>query len=771
MLRIVVAAALVTALVAGFAGWQFYDSYRHGEGLRLVVESEQMLEGGRAGGDVLALQQLLAAESLGAPTAEAVANARRNVVKILENPPGEGIDAVTPVRSVAVSPDDGRIAWGSDDHTLRVWDTKGTAVRTMDIGDPRRVVSVAFSPELPDGAGGKLIATGSSDGIVQLWDAASGTPKGDPISIDPPAPGEPVVVSSVAFSPDGKAVAAGGSDGFVRLWDTASGKPVIAPRKASDVQGVRSVAFSVNGDRLVSGGDDGTVRLWNPRSGQPIGAPAMMPDESPVMSVAFSPPESFEATSGDRVAVGLFNGRIEVVDGSTLKSVSPGFVAHPDSVNSVAFSPGGSRIVSGGSDNTVRVWSAPFKPTLTDWIGRPIGGPLLGHHGAVLSVVFNADATRIVSGGQDGSVRVWDVVTGLPIPANQGEVRAVAFRPDGKLFASGGAVGTVKLWDAGAAVATGQLGVPVHDQQIDSVAFSPDGGRLVTGGPDGTLRLWDLTKPAPPGGVRQQADVVMPTDERIMSVAFSPPKEPGQRGGDLIVTGGFDGMLRVRDGRTLALISEAQRTGYQVWSVAFSPDGRQIVTGSGFDSASSEETNLIQLWKVNPLEKDGDPMKSSAVSNIYSVAFSPDGKRIASGSSDGTTRLWDVGTRRQIEPAMTGDQNAVMSVDFARNNRWIVAGAADGKVRLWDTTNLEPIGTPIVGHQNWARAVFSPDDKLILSGSADGNLHLWPAPQDLTTFICSKLTDNMSEQQWDEKVSTWIPYHKGCDTLPVSGAG
>jgi WD40 repeat protein len=163
-------------------------------------------------------------------------------------------------------------------------------------------------------------------------------------------------------------------------------------------------------------------------------------------------------------------------------------------------------------------------------------------------------------------------------------------------------------------------------------------------------------------------------------------------------------------------------------------------------------------------------MRSSSVSNIYSVAFSPDGNRIASGSSDGTTRLWDVGTRRQIEPAMTGDQNAVMSVDFARNNRWIVAGAADGKVRLWDTSNLEPIGTPIVGHQNWARAVFSPDDKLILSGSADGNLHLWPAPQDLTDFICSKLTDNMSEDQWDGKVSRWIPYHEGCRNLPVSGA-
>ncbi|MGV0790208.1 nSTAND1 domain-containing NTPase [Mycolicibacterium sp. XJ1819] len=762
MLRAVAAAAVVIALVAAFAGWQVWETFRHNQGLRLVVEAEQMLEGGRSGGDVLALQQLLAAESLGAPTAEAVANARRDLVSIMENPVRGGSEAVTPVRGVALSPKGDRIASASDDHSVRVWDMEsGALVHTLDIGDQGRAVSVAFNPEGPDQPGGNLIVTGSSDGILQVWDAESGNPVGARIA----AGG---VVSSVAFSPDGEMIAAGSGDGFVRIWETANGRPLIAPRKASDVQGVRSVAFSVKtGDRLVSGADDGTVRLWNPRTGESIGRPRMMGDQVPVMSVAFSPPENWETDSGDRVAVGLINGRIEVLDGASLESVRAPFVAHPDSVNSVAFSPGGSRIVSGGSDNTVRVWSSPFKPTVSDWIGRPIGGALLGHHGAVLSVTFNSDTTRIVSGGEDGSVRVWDAVTGLPIPANQGaEVRAVAFRPDGKLMASGGADGTVKLWDPGAAVATGQLGLPSDsDRQIDSVAFSPDGGRLVTGAFDGSLQLWDLTKPAPPGGVRGKPDVDVPTGARIMSVAFSPAGS-GRPGGELIATGGFDGSLRLWDGHTLGLISEAQSTGYQLWSVAFSPDGRQIASGSGFDSAYAE-TNLIQLWDVEPLTRDGDPMKSSSVSNIYSVAFSPDGKQLASGSSDGTTRLWDVETRQQVGPAMTGDQNAVMSVDFARHDPWIVAGAADGKVRLWNTADQEPIGTPIVGHQNWVRAVFSPDDKLILSGSADGNLHLWPAPQKLETFICEKLNSNMSAKQWDETVSSMIPYIKECPGLPV----
>ncbi|WP_445168505.1 nSTAND1 domain-containing NTPase [Mycolicibacterium sp. Dal123E01] len=747
ILRGVLAAAVVVALLAAFAGWQLYDSFRHNQGLRLVVEAEQMLRGGRTGGDVLALQTLLAAGSLKAPTAGAVANARRDEVRIMENPKTQGTEPITPVRGVAVSPEGREIASASDDHTVRVWDSgTGMLLRSLDVGDPDKAVSVAFS------ADGKLIVTGSSGGIVQVWDVNSGKPFGGRIA----AGG---VVSSVVFSPDGATIASASSDGYVRVWETVGGRPLANVRASQP--GFRSVAFSQDGGRLVSGDDDGYVRLWDPRTGKEIAVPRLMGDHITVMSVAFSPPD-FEGNTGDRVAAGLYDGRIQILNGATLDPVGQPFVAHPDIINSVAFSPGGSRIVSGGADNTVRVWNSPFKPTPQDPIGRPIGGPLIGHHGQVLSVSFNSDTTRIVSGGQDGSVRVWDAITALPMPANQGEVRTVAVRPDGKEMASGGTDGTIKLWNPATAAPTGQFGVssPGYEQTINSLAFSPDGGSVVAGGNSGVLQLWNLATPRKPDRTRDLPDVAVPTGARIMSVAYSPD-------GSRVVTGCFDGSLSLWDGHTLKLIARTKTDGYQLWSVAFSPDGRRIVTGSGFDSMMSE-ANLIQLWSVDPLTKDGDPMKSSGGANIYGVAFSPDGTRVASGDSDGTTRLWDVGTRHQVGPAMTGDQNAVTSVDFAHDHSWIVAGAGDGKVRLWNEGDFEPIGTPIEGHQNSVIAVFSPDDKWILSGSVDGNLHLWPASQDLTSFICDKLNSNMSEKQWDKTVSWWIPYRQGCPGLPIA---
>ena len=254
--RAIQVGAAVVALVAVIAALKVYSTFRHNEGLRLVSEAEQMLNGGRPGGDVRALQQLLAAKSLGASSAEAVTTSRRDVVKILENPPRPGQQGVTPVRSVAVSVDGRRIAWGSDDHTVRVWDTNTGSLRALDVGGEGKVWSVAFSP------GGVFVATGSDDGTVQVWDASSGAKVGKAMR-------QTGAVYSVAFSPyDGQRIATGSSGGAVRVWEWASGAEVVRQRSGDDQILVRSVAFSPGGDRMVSGDDYGTVRLWNARTGQ-----------------------------------------------------------------------------------------------------------------------------------------------------------------------------------------------------------------------------------------------------------------------------------------------------------------------------------------------------------------------------------------------------------------------------------------------------------------------------------------------------------------------
>ena len=763
---LVTAVIAILALIATLAGAGFVQARRaekEAVAQKLIAQSRDMLLNGA---DTQHLQLLLAGRRLTTqhddtqfyPMLVSSAGTR----KIIENPPGPNDKGLLPVQSVAVSPDGGRIASGSNHQTVRVWDANtGSRLHEFHVGDTGSVWSVAFSPA-PNGdriaAGGQQ---GEDDGTVQVFDVQSGNQVwAKPIP-------HAKMVNSVAFSRDGRWIATGSGDGAVRVWDAADGTKKVEMRPAGATL-VRSVAFSPAEDLVASGGDDSTVRLWD-MNGQLV---AQSPMITPVMSVAFS-------RKGDRLVVGWLDGTVEVLDGKSLQPQGDPFRAHPNTVRSVAFSPDpdGTRIVSGGDDNTVKVWDASSH--------QPNGNPLRGHRGTVSSVAFTTDGTRIMSGSFDGSVRVWDAVLGLPIPAGQGdEIRAVAFSPDKSrmVMASGGSDGTVKLWDAKTAAQIARLGEPSKDtnRAINGLAFDRDGGRIATAATDGRVSLWNVKD-------RRVVELPMidpPVGEprlpnpRVQSVAFN-------KDGTQIVAGGFDGMVRLWDAKSLKPLGamsahkvvDGQTVPYQVWSVAFSPDGRRVVSGSGFDTYNNQvgQNNLVQLWNVDPLAADGPPMEIEEIkqeSNVYAVGFNHDGSQIVSGSTDGTARVWDVATRKESRGPLIGDQNPIYSVVFAHDHQWIAAGTAGATVRLWDIVHRPPEGTALEGHQNWVHSVaFSPDDSLIVSGSADGNLRLWPALQDVGKDVCSKLTTNMSDKQWRDWVSSKEDYRAQlCDGLPPSAA-
>ncbi|KAH9487249.1 Vegetative incompatibility protein HET-E-1 [Psilocybe cubensis] len=199
----------------------------------------------------------------------------------------------------------------------------------------------------------------------------------------------------------------------------------------------------------------------------------------------------------------------------------------------------------------------------------------------------------------------------------------------------------------------------------------------------------------------------------INCVAFSPD-------GKHIVSGSNNRTLRLWDAETGEQIG-APLEGHEhwVWSVAFSPDGRHIVSGS--------LDKTLRLWDAQTREQIGAPLEGHQ-DWVWSVAFSPDGKHIVSGSRDSTLRLWNAETREQIGAPFEGHQSFVQSVAFSPNGRHIISSSDDKTLRLWDAETGKQIGAPFVGHQDSMQSVvFSPDGRCIVSGSYDQTLQMWDA--------------------------------------------
>ncbi|CAG7853008.1 WD repeat-containing protein 5B [Serendipita indica DSM 11827] len=457
-----------------------------------------------------------------------------------------------------------------------------------------------------------------------------------------------------------------------------------------------------------------------------------------VNSVAFSPDSS-------RIVSGSEDRKLRLWDADTGQPLGEPIRGHYGSVNAVAFSPDSSRIVSGSNDGSIRLWDAHT--------GKPSGTPIWGHEDIVLAVQFSPCGSQIVSSSRDHTIRVWDADTsqplGGPIRGHQDSVNAVEFSPDGSQIVSGSSDGTIRLWDAD----TDQpLGEPIrgHNNPVTAVAFSPDGLRVVSGSQDGTIRIWHADTGQPLGGQ------IRGHENSVNAVKFS-------RDGSQIVSCSHDEVIRIWDANT------GQQLGRSIWghaspvlTVAFSPDDSRIVSGAyertirlwdadtgqslgepirghqdsinaiefspdGSRIVSSSVDKTIRLWDTITGQPLGDPILGHTGS-VNTVALSPDGSRIVSGSEDMTLRLWDAGTGRPLGEPIRGHQGRVFTVGFSPDCFRILSGSEDMTLRLWDADTGQPLGVPIRGHQDSVRAVkFSPNGSLIVSGSNDATIRLWDA--------------------------------------------
>jgi len=277
------------------------------------------------------------------------------------------------VNSVAFSPDGKLIASGSEDNSIKLWNAKtGKSLRTLKKSWWRRennaaILSVAFSPD------GRSLVSGSEDNTIKVWDVKTG-------KVRKTLTGEDVWVNSVTFSPDGRSFASKGDK--IKLWDITTNKPLF------NLDGVRVVAFSPNGRMLASGGLNDSIRLWDLETGKVVHT--LHKHVNPIRSVAFSPDGSILASGSDDKTIKLWN----LKTGKELSTLE----GHRHSVGSLAFSPDGRVLASGSSDTTIKLWDISSSQELDT---------LYGHDCLVKSISFSPDGKTLVSASEDNTIKVW----------------------------------------------------------------------------------------------------------------------------------------------------------------------------------------------------------------------------------------------------------------------------------------------------------------------------------------------------------------------------
>ena len=601
------------------------------------------------------------------------------------------------VNSVAVSRDGRTLADGGLGGTVRLWDV-ADAARPRPLGQPLTsatafVDSVAFSPD------GHTLAGGGLGGTVWLWDVT------DPAHPRPLAQHRVGgAILSVAFSPDRRTLAVGGFGGTVWLWDVADpARPQpLGPPLPGGGGSIGSLAFSADGHTLADG--SGTIRLWDvadPAHPRLLGAP--LASGGAVLSVAFSP-------GGHTLASGGLDGTVwlwDVADPARPRPLGP-ILTGGVAVDSVAFSPDGHMLAGGGLDGVIRLWGVanPAHPSA-------LGQPLTSGGGGILSVAFSPDGRTLSSGGLGSTIRLWNlpqtVLTGGTIG-----IDSVVFSPYGHALASSGYGGMVRLWDVADPARPRPLGPTLAGGGVDIVAFSPDGRTLAGGGLDGTIRLWGVADLARPRLVGQS----LTRGGTVNSVAFSPD------GRTLASSKVTVQLWDVADPAHPRALGKPLIGGLLVDSVAFSPDGRTLASGN--------LDGTVSLWDVTD-PAHPRPLRAIQTGGVVvdSVAFSRDGRTLASGGFDGIVRLWDVADPAHpsaLGQPLTGGTAAVDSVAFSRDGRTLASGSLDGTVRLWDVADPahpSALGQPLTGGGAVDSVAFSPDGRTLASGSGDGTTRLW----------------------------------------------
>ncbi|MCI0554731.1 MAG: hypothetical protein L0287_27605, partial [Anaerolineae bacterium] len=453
---------------------------------------------------------------------------------------------------------------------------------------------------------GKRLITGSWDNTVKIRDAETGEMVLN-LTED--------VGFDGAYSPDGARFITASSDGVrLRMWDAVTGQELFTITPDS----LATYVFSANGKRLITGAQTGTIAAWDATTGEEL-----LTIPTPYRITNWG---TFDLNPDDKHIAAVSPERTLRVWDISLEGSREVFTLAPHEgewVRRVRYSPDGTRLATAGMDGTAKVFDAETGNELFT---------LAGHTDSIFGLAYSPDGTRLATASHDKTAKVWDATSGklLMTLSKEGHgdgvygglfpgILDVTFSADGLRLASAGADGTVVIWDA----ITGKelLTLPGNGNGIVNLAFSPDGTQLITSsdggfGFDPTVTMWNLN-------TKQQVFTTANQPAFIFGLAFN-------KDGSRFATGAGDGVLRIWDTKTGKELLTLPGHTYTIADISFSADGKYIAT-AGFDG-------IAKLWDA---ETGKDLLTLTGhTDGISGVSFSPDGRRLATSSDDGTVRVY-----------------------------------------------------------------------------------------------------------------------------------